>query len=85
MDSNVKIGARTYLLHDVAKEAPQLGAPGTGGDGSVGLLEVVVEGGFGLRLVALLHLLLLEGLLLDVVVCEVHGCGGRCCNGGDGG
>jgi hypothetical protein len=20
-----------------------------------------------------------------VVVCEVHGCGGRCCNGGDGG
>jgi hypothetical protein len=65
----------TYLLHDVAKEAAQLRAPGAGGDGAVGLLEVVVEGGIGLLMLVALLGLLLQGFLLDVIVCEIHGCG----------
>lgn len=71
--------AGLYLLHDTAKEASKLGAPGAAGDSSVGLLEVIVEGVVGFLLVVLVvGVVLLEGLLLDVVVCEVHGWGGWC-------
>ena len=62
----------TDLLDNAPQKAANPRAPGTGRDGAVRILEVLVQGVLLRRLGIRRRGLVPEGLLLDVVVGEIH-------------
>lgn len=63
-----------YLFDYTADESSNLHSPWACGKSFVGILDVIIQGSLGLVLLVAVRLILVGiGILLDVIVREIHG------------